>query len=167
MRHFYMINRNESFVEKESQWYRYRLSYANVEKCKLHLAVTQCKLRSYVTLHVLFSQEKIHWSGTSIDKIYSVMLWGTLLPRGREIIWTKLDGFLQIKDVAYKFIDWVENWARALNLFKLCYLLYKLLQVADTGMHFKYLSFSHNEKMHVSKWKMPCIHTSFNRSQQL
>ena len=36
-----MINRNESFVEKESQWYRYRLSYSNVEKCKLHLAVTQ------------------------------------------------------------------------------------------------------------------------------
>ena len=33
-----MINRNESFVEKESQWYRYRLSYSNVEKCKLHLA---------------------------------------------------------------------------------------------------------------------------------
>ena len=55
-----MINRNESFVEKESQWYRYRLSYSNVEKCKLHLAVTQCKLRSYVSLHVLFSQEKIH-----------------------------------------------------------------------------------------------------------
>ena len=39
-----MINRNESFVEKESQFYRYRLSYSrysNVEKCKLHLAVTQ------------------------------------------------------------------------------------------------------------------------------
>ena len=36
-----MINRNESFVEKESQCYRYRLSYSNVEKCKLHLAVTQ------------------------------------------------------------------------------------------------------------------------------
>ena len=36
-----MINRNESFVEKESQWYRYRFSYSNVEKCKLHLAVTQ------------------------------------------------------------------------------------------------------------------------------
>ena len=31
MRHFYMINRNESFVEKESQWYRYRFSYSNVE----------------------------------------------------------------------------------------------------------------------------------------
>ena len=46
-------------------------------------------------------------------------------------------------------IDWVENLA--LNLFKLCYLLYKLLQVANTGMHFKYLSFSHSEKMHMSK----------------
>ena len=36
-----MINRNESFVEKESQWYRYHLSHSNVEKCELHLAVTQ------------------------------------------------------------------------------------------------------------------------------
>ena len=53
-----MINRNESFVEKESQWYRYRLSNSNVKKCKLHLAVTQVSKLSYV--HVLFSQEKIH-----------------------------------------------------------------------------------------------------------
>ena len=104
MRHFYMINRNKSFVEKESQWYRYRLSCSNVEKCKLHLAVTQ--VAKLCTVHVLFSQEKIHWPGTSIDKIYRVMLWGTLLPRGREIIWTKLDGFLQIKDEAYKFIQY-------------------------------------------------------------
>ena len=51
-----MINRNESFVEKESQWYRYRFSYSNVEKCKLHLAVTPRKLRSYV--HVCFSHKK-------------------------------------------------------------------------------------------------------------
>ena len=48
-------------------------------------------------------------------------------------------------------IDWVENWA--LNLFKLCYLLYKLLQVANTGMHFKYLSFSHSEKNAYVKMK--------------
>ena len=53
-----MINRNESFVEKESQWYRYRFSYSNVEKCKLHLAaVTQV---AKLCTCVLFSQEKIH-----------------------------------------------------------------------------------------------------------
>ena len=54
-----MINRNESFVEKESQWYRYRFSYSNVEKCKLHLAVTQVAKLCTCTC-VLFSQEKIH-----------------------------------------------------------------------------------------------------------
>ena len=43
-----MINRNESFVEKESQWYRYRLSNSNVEKCKLHLAVTQVAKLMYM-----------------------------------------------------------------------------------------------------------------------
>ena len=46
-------------------------------------------------------------------------------------------------------IDWVENWA--INLFKLFYLhvLYKLLQVANTGMHFKYLSFSQWKNAYV------------------
>ena len=46
-----MINRNESFVEKESQWYRYRFSYSNVETVSYTY-----KLRSYV--HVCFSHKK-------------------------------------------------------------------------------------------------------------
>ena len=54
-----MINRNESFVEKESQWYRYCFSYSNVEKCKLHLHVVVTQVAKLCTC-VLFSQEKIH-----------------------------------------------------------------------------------------------------------
>ena len=38
-----MINHNESFAKKESQWYSYRFSYSNVENVSytVHLAVTQ------------------------------------------------------------------------------------------------------------------------------
>ena len=49
-----MINRNESFVEKESQWHRYRFSYSNVENVSYTWQLL--KLRSYV--HVCFSHEK-------------------------------------------------------------------------------------------------------------
>ena len=54
-----MINRNESFVEKESQWYRYRLSYSNVEKCKLHLAVTQ--VAKLCTCAFLTRKDSLTW----------------------------------------------------------------------------------------------------------
>ena len=50
-----MINRNESFVEKESQWYRYRLSYSNV--------VTLSSYSSCDVMYMCFSHkktEKIH-----------------------------------------------------------------------------------------------------------
>ena len=54
MRHFYMINRNESLVEKESQWYRYRFPYSNA--VNVSYAQQLLKLRSYV--HVYFSHKK-------------------------------------------------------------------------------------------------------------
>ena len=54
-----MINRNESFVEKVSQWYRYRFSYSNVEKCKLHLAVTQ--VAKLCTCAFLTRKDSLTW----------------------------------------------------------------------------------------------------------
>ena len=49
-----MINRNESLVEKESQWYRYRFPYSNA--VNVSYAQQLLKLRSYV--HVCFSHKK-------------------------------------------------------------------------------------------------------------
>ena len=53
-----MINRNESFVEKEYQLYRYRLSYSNVEKCKLHLVTQVAKL---CTCAFLTRKDSLTW----------------------------------------------------------------------------------------------------------